>query len=246
MMLRFLAARQGGRERIHALDLIRGVLILGMIADHIMYDCTTYLGVLRGYMTHPVRLAFHFFGAYLFVLLSGASASISRSNLKRGFIMLGIALGITLVTYILDHDAFIVFGIIHCLALCAIIYALVRPALDRIPHSLAPILWIALAGVTKYFTDTVIVDSRWLWMFGFQYKGFVSLDYYPIIPWIFVYFLGAWCGPYIFGRKLPEWFYNMRCEFLETVGRWSLWIYVLHQPVVLFIVLVIKEMYFRG
>ena len=234
-----------GHERIHALDLIRGILILGMIVDHIVYDCTVYLGIFPGAMTHPVRLAFHFVGAYLFVMLSGASASISRNNLKRGLMLMGIALLVTLVTWISNHDAFIVFGILHCLALCAIIYALTRKWLDRIPTSLAPILWVVLTAVTKYLTDTIVPESGYFWLFGFENARFVSLDYYPILPWLFVYLFGTWAGPYIFGHKLPDWFYRMRCAFLEKVGRFSLWIYVLHQPVVLFIILVIKEMYFR-
>ncbi len=234
-----------GRERIHALDLLRGVLILGMIVDHILYDLTTYLGILPGVMSHPVRLAFHFFGAYLFVMLSGASSSIARSNLKRGLILMAFALAITLVTWISNHDAFIVFGILHCLAACTILYALGRRFFDRIPTPLAPILWIVLTGVTKYLTETITPASGYFWIFGFRNAQFVSLDYYPMLPWFFVYLLGTWAGPYIFGHKLPDWFYRLRCGFLEKVGRYSLWIYVLHQPVVLFIVLVLKEMYFR-
>lgn len=159
--------------------------------------------------------------------------------------LLGAALAVTLVTLIFDPGSIIIFGILHCLALCILIYALARPLLERIPNTLAPFIWIVLAAVFKYLTDTVRVESGWFWLFGFRTKSFFSADYYPLFPWLFVFFLGAWCGPYIFGHKLPEWFYKMRCGFLEKVGRWSLWIYLIHQPVVMFIVLVIKEMYFR-
>lgn len=233
------------RERIHALDLIRGVLILGMIGDHILYDCVTYLGVFEGAMSHPARMSLHYLGAYLFVLLSGASASVSRSNLKRGLMLMGIALGVTLVTFLANPANFIVFGILHCLAACAILYALMRPALERIPHGLAPVLWILLTLLFTWLTAVVVPESGWFWPFGFENAAFVSADYYPLLPWLFVYLLGAWAGPYIFGHRLPAWFYRMRCAFLEKIGRWSLWVYILHQPVALFIILVLREMYFR-
>lgn len=233
------------RERIHALDLIRGVLILGMIGDHILYDCVTYLGIFEGAMQHPVRMALHYLGAYLFVLLSGASACVSRSNLRRGLQLAVISLGVTLVTFLNNPANFIVFGILHCLSACAILYALLRPALARIPHTLAPVLWITLAVLFGWLTAVVVPDSGWFWLFGFENARFVSADYYPLFPWFFVYLLGAWGGPYIFAHRLPAWFYRLRCAFLEKIGRWSLWVYLLHQPVALFIILVIREMYFR-
>lgn len=81
------------RERIEALDVIRGVLILGMICDHILYDCVSYLGVPYRFFDNPIRLTIHYIGAYLFILLSGASSSISRSNLRRGLELAAVARG---------------------------------------------------------------------------------------------------------------------------------------------------------
>lgn len=233
------------RERVHSLDLIRGVLILGMICDHLLYDCTVILGVGGVLIGNPVRLAIHDIGAYMFVLLSGASSYISRNNLRRGLMLLPFALGLTLITYIDNRTFFVVFGILHCLSLCSIIYALARPLIDRIPQKLAPFFWIALAFVTRLITNMVRTGTNIFFMFGLHNESFASLDYYPIVPWIFVFFLGAWCGPYIFEHRLPEWFYSLRCDPLEKVGRYSLWIYILHQPILMFILAVLKEMYFR-
>lgn len=233
------------RERIHALDIIRGVLILGMICDHILFDCTMLLGVGESVMENNARIILHDIGSYTFVFLSGVSSSVSRSNLKRGVMLIVIALALTLVTFLYNPSFFIVFGILHCLGCCAVIYALLRPALEKIPHKLAPVIWIISAVVLRIITFNIRTDIPLVWIFGFHSENFASLDYYPIFPWIFVFFLGAWFSPYVFEHRLPEWFYSIRCAFLEKVGKNSLLIYIIHQPVVIFILLVLKEMYFR-
>ena len=229
------------RERIEALDVIRGVLILGMICDHILYDCVSYLGVPYRFFDNPIRLTIHYIGAYLFILLSGASSSISRSNLRRGLELAAVAAGVSLVTWIGNHDAFIVFGILHCLAACTLLYALLRPAISRIPDSIQPWLWVILTAVTFVLTDVVRTDVPGLWIFGFPTADFFSVDYFPLLPWIFVYLFGAWAGPAIFGHRLPAWFYEIRCAWLAYIGRHSLIIYLAHQPVILGVMLVIAD-----
>ena len=74
-------------------------------------------------------------------------------------------------------------------------------------------------------------ESRWLWMLGWVYEGFVSTDYFPLLPWAFVFLLGTWAGKYIKAGRMPHWFYTADCPPLAAVGRHSLVIYVLHQPV---------------
>lgn len=234
-------AEKPRRERIEALDVIRGILILGMICDHILYDCVSYLDVPYRFFDNPIRLTIHYIGAYLFILLSGASSSISRSNWRRGLQLAAVAAGVTLVTWIGDHDAFIVFGILHCLAACTLLYALLRPVIDRIPRGVQLWLWIALTIVTFLLTDMVRTDIPGLWIFGFPTADFFSADYFPLLPWIFVYFLGALAGPVIFGHRLPAWFYRIRCAWLSYVGRHSLIIYLVHQPVILGLILIIAD-----
>ena len=228
------------RERIQALDVIRGILILCMIVDHIVYDCTAYLNMPYSIFDNPIRHAFHNVGCFLFIGLSGASSSISRSNWKRGLKLAVVAALVTLVTWVLDHDGFIVFGILHCLAACTLLYALAKPALDRIPRSVQPVLWILLTLASFVLTDTVHTTLPGLWILGFPAPGFYSADYFPLLPWIFVYLLGAWAGPDIFGHRLPDWFYRIKCRPLALVGRWSLIVYLAHQPLILGIMLLLS------
>ena len=229
------------RPRIKALDIIRGFLIIGMMLDHLLYDCVMYLDMPYRLFENPIRTTLHYVGAYLFVLLSGASSYVSRSNWKRGVELLGIALLLTLITWIGDHDYFIVFGILHLLAVSTLLYALCRPLIDRIPRNTQLWLWILLIVGSSILTDVVKTGVPGLWILGFPTLGFFSTDYYPLLPWLFVYLLGTWTGPLLFEYRLPSWFYEIRCNFLEQIGRHSLWVYLLHQPIILGAVMILAD-----
>ena len=85
--------------------------------------------------------------------------------------------------------------------------------------------------------------ARWLFPFGWTYKGFYTADWFPIFPWLFVFLLGAWAGLYVVERKLPERFYTFTCPILPQIGRRSLLIYILHQPILYGVIYAIKFMF---
>ena len=71
----------------------------------------------------------------------------------------------------------------------------------------------------------------WRFPLGLGPSGIFSADYFPLLPWIFVFLFGTWLGRYIKDGKFPAWFYEASMPGFSTVGRHSLVIYVLHQPV---------------
>ena len=93
-------------------------------------------------------------------------------------------------------------------------------------------LWLALAlGAMPLVFITV--ETPHLWILGLRTADFVSADYFPLLPWIFIFLFGASLGGRIKERRLPERFYGLACPPLEAVGRHSLLIYLLHQPVLM-------------
>ena len=63
--------------------------------------------------------------------------------------------------------------------------------------------------------------TNWLMPLGFFNSSFRSADYFALIPWFFLFLLGAFAGTYVRDGRLPAPFYR----------RHSLWVYMGHQVV---------------
>ena len=214
--------------RIVLLDLWRGLALLFMIGHHICYDFV-YFGFREYAFLHtlPVKML-HYLSAYPFIFLAGTSSCFSRNNLRRGLKVLICALLVSIVTEWIGNS--IRFGILHFLGLSMVLYSLFSTSLNRIPNWIAPVLWLALFVVTKLWTEDIIVESRWLWIFGFPYVGFYSSDYFPMLPWVFLFLLGSWFGGVLqANREHP--LLQLSCpQWLLWPGQHTLVIYLVHQP----------------
>lgn len=71
--------------------------------------------------------------------------------------------------------------------------------------------------------------NGFLYIMGFAQR-LSSADYYPVIPWGFLFLAGA-MGGYIFKCKnLPGFLYRNFCRPLAFIGRHTMIIYLVHQP----------------
>lgn len=218
------------RRRYHALDVIRGFSLLLMVLHHWGYDLVDY-DLLPSWMLHNgIVDALHIIFASVFVAISGACSTFSRSNLKRGLVILAAALAVTGATYIFDQRYYVKFGILHFLGCAALIYELVRRF--GIFRKVPKLLWLLLFALSYpiLFMDFNVDGLSFL---GFKNAAYASYDYFPILPWIFMYFLGTALGEMISAGRFPEFFYRIRSPFLEKTGKASIWIYLLHQPILL-------------
>ncbi len=71
---------------------------------------------------------------------------------------------------------------------------------------------------------------------GWDFRpGFVSGDYYPIIPFIFMYLAGYFAAHIAQGidKTVPSWAYANSLPALASLGRYALPFYLLHQPIIL-------------
>lgn len=230
------------RERIQSIDALRGLCVVLMCIHHLLYDLAAFLGAPWWIFTNPVLDVLHYLFAGCFVLLSGVSSRFSRSNVKRGLKVIGVALALTLATWAGDRLALrilgwepgilIVFGVLHMLGFCMLFYGLTRLLWDRLPDWAAVSLYTVLTVLTARLADGVYVtECRWLFPVGLLREGFYSADYFPIVPWVFVFLFGTWLGGKVREHKLPEWVYTAKFHFFPKVGRHALLIYILHQPI---------------
>ena len=227
-------------KRISLLDAIRGLSVILMICHHFIYDLVTFLNAPAWFFYNPVFEIFQPIVAGTFILVSGISSRFSRSNVKRGFKVIAAALVVTLVTTAFKSP--VIFGILHFLGVSMVFYGLTQNIWEKNRGLSMPIFCTALIVITAFILNAFNpVQANWLWAIGLYNNQFFSADYFPIFPWIFVFLLGTWLGEVIKEKRLPEWFYSANPRFLSLVGRKAFLIYLLHQPVILGIVMLIVQ-----
>lgn len=234
------------KKRIELMDAVRGASLILMVFHHFFYDLVVFAGAPRWLFSNPVFDPLHYFFAGLFIFISGISSNFSHSNAARGAKVIAVALVITLVTTLMDMA--IVFGILHFLGVCMLLYGLTQGFWRRVNGKLpwlVPVLSLAGTAATAHLADGYPTATPHLWMFGLVAPGFVSTDYFPLLPWMFVFLLGTWAGKYVREGRLPRWFYDTKVPFLPAVGRRSLLIYVAHQPLLYLLTILIVKVILR-
>lgn len=224
--------KRGGR--IWELDFLRGIALFLMIYFHTIYD-------MKEFFHYPVNYegnVNYYIGkaaAILFILLSGISSSLTRSNVKRSLKTLGAALLVTLASYFYNPGFVIVFGILHFLGLSAL--------LSHFFKKLNPFL-LFLLGTAIMASDTLIskvrVTHNFLMPFNITSPGFVSSDYYPLIPWLGLFLFGIALGKLLYTEKKSLLNFSPKCSVICTAGRHTLPIYLLHQPAIVLILMLIQ------
>ena len=218
------------RARISWLDGWRGTALYLMLLYHLLFDFYMFGWMSWGQiMSWPLVLMEKYI-AYTFIICAGISATLTRSNLKRGLVTLAAAALVTVASFLVDAP--IRFGVLQFLGVAMLLYAGVGQWVQKVPEKIAPFLWLALFVIFHIVTDRTLVNARWLFWLGFRYPGYVSYDHFPVLPYIFLFFLGSWLGQ-MMGK------YRDRLPFLDkTAPAWLTWpgrrtliIYLLHQPV---------------
>ena len=233
------------KERIQIIDALRGLSVVLMVIHHLLYNLVYFLGAPKWLFTNPVFDVLHYIFAGLFIFLSGLSSRFSRSNIKRGLIVIAISAGISAVTYFMQMPIW--FGVLHLLGFSMLFFGLTRKLWDLLPRKAAGPLFtllivagpIALANLRPQ-TEHIWAQAL-LWASGWRQPGFISYDYFPLLPWLFVFLFGTWAGLYTAERKLPAWFYDLSAPILPAIGRKALIIYILHQPILYALVIGIQQ-----
>lgn len=240
--------------RCALLDTLRGAAVLQMCAYHAMYDWVFIFG----------RRADWFFslGSYLwqqsiawsFILLSGACLTYAKKPVQRGIRLLLLAGLLTLSTALLMPSQQILFGILHCLACCMLFTGALRKRLIRIPPLTGAASSFFLFAVFKAlpiggigFFDDVLLPLHTGWyhipagfLIGLPSQSFRSADYFPLVPWFFLFLTGFY-GAVALRKHTHILEQRREIPVFSWIGRHSLLIYLLHQPVLLLMVSVVAS-----
>ena len=234
------------KTRLHLLDTLRGFLLVNMIAYHGMWNLVYLFGVSMPWYRGSLGYLWQQFICWSFILLSGFCWAMSRNHLKRGVLVFGGGALVSLVTCILMPETRILFGVLTCIGSCMLLMIPLEKLLNKLSAVVGIILSIAFFFLLRNcpsgslgFEKLVICKlPPWLYRnyltayLGFPHGGFFSSDYFPLLPWFFLfltgYFLFRITTDKNWNKKL---FARGRVPLLNWMGRHSLLVYLLHQPV---------------
>ncbi|MDD4973156.1 MAG: heparan-alpha-glucosaminide N-acetyltransferase [Bacteriovorax sp.] len=212
-------AKFNSRSRV--IDAIRGLTIILMIFFHFSFDLYNFGFLKIDIIREPFWYALPRLIVFLFLFAVGMSLTLAHQDKinwqafwKRFLKISAFALLISLVTYILFPDNWIYFGTLHAIALISIM---------TLPFLKKPNLSLALALLL--FIPSIFFDKNIPW-FSLPHS---SWDYIAPFPWLGASLLGIFAvhkGIYLLG--IPD---NRLVRSLNFLGRHSLFIYLIHQPI---------------
>lgn len=225
------------RQRWPILDALRGVAIVSMVAFHATWDLY-FFGFSDLDVTQDPRgrLVAHLIaGTFLTLVGVGLVLSVrggfdARAFLVRFAKIAGGAAIVSLGTYFAMPDEWIFFGILHAIA----VFSLLALPLVLLPIGfIYPVALVFLFGLG--FASRLSIDAPWLLWLGLSQNIPRTNDYVPLFPWFGVVVAGVYVGRLalmsarlraFFSKPLPR-----LAKPLQVLGRWSLVIYLVHQPV---------------
>ena len=240
-------------SRLAGLDTIRGITLLSMILYHTCWDLVFLFGKKVSGYTGPEEYVWQQSICWTFILLSGFCWSLGHHHLKRGLLVFGSGLLITVVTLLAMPESRVVFGVLTLIGSCMLLLIPMEKFLLKIGAE------AGLAGSFLLFLLFRNVNTGYMgfgkWniirlpdgfyrnlltaYLGFPQRGFFSTDYFSLLPWFFLFLTGFYLYRLVLKKDIMEKLFSWRIPVFDVIGRHSLLIYLLHQPVVFGILSVI-------
>lgn len=235
-------------DRLWEIDAMRGFAIVIMVVYHLVWDLYGMAGkkidVYNGFW-HYWQLV----TATSFISVMGLAMSLRAGRwrthaplsftpyLWRGLTIFFWGLIVGLVTWLYNPHEFIRFGILHFIGVATVLaYPLLRfkwmnlilgsglillPHLLPWRHQLSSLEWLGLIDNVR-----------------------PTFDYFPLIPWLGVVVLGIFAGNLLYPRgerafTLPNISRLAPARWLALAGQNSLLIYLIHQPLIILILILL-------
>lgn len=208
-------------QRSLLIDALRGFTIILMIFFHFSFDLNNFGFLQTDMLHHPFWYALPRIIVFLFLFAVGMSLTIAHREMirwkpfwKRFFKIVFFAIVISIATYFLFPDNWIYFGTLHAIALVSLM---------TLPFLKWPRTSLVLA--LGLFLPSMFLDINLPW-FSLPHQ---SWDYIAPFPWIGASLLGVFAVHQgLHQLSLPS---NALVKSLNYLGKHSLFIYLIHQPI---------------
>lgn len=235
------------RQRLLALDLARGTALIAMIVYHAVWDGLQF-GLIGWTLERDLLLqqsARLIAGSFLLIVgisIALASARSAQPLLnKQGFwkrfaLIVGAAALVSLATFFALPQAPIYFGILHHIALASLVLAMLTP----LPAFFLVALGAGVLMANAYVSVEALNHPATIWL-GLGTQAPVTADWVPVFPWLAAGLIGLGVAkmfilPWMASRPpqgekpvKP----NMAVRLLTWMGRHSLAVYLIHQPILI-------------
>ena len=235
------------RVRYHLLDGIRGIVLISMIAYHFSWNMVYMYGAKWSWYRSTGAYIWQQSICWTFIILSGFCWSMGKQPLKRGLMVFGGGLLVTAVTIAVMPQNRVVFGVLTCIGSCMLLLIPLDKIFQKIPTEAGMAISIALFVVFRNINRGFLGFEGWNLLplprdlyqnlvtayLGMPGMDFYSTDYFSLIPWIFLFVTGyclyGLCKKY----DLLRWeFLQRRIPLMDYLGKHSLLVYLLHQPII--------------
>ncbi len=224
-------------QRFWEIDFARGFAVLMMVLFNWLF-ALGYFSLISFDASQGFWWAFARVTAGLFVFIAGLSFTLSfernpsQKIVLRGLKLFALGMAITLATALFLKSGFIVFGILHLIGFSTIV-ALAFARLGSKALLSAGALAVAAGILLSQFS----FSFPWLLWLGFVPRGFYTLDYFPLLPWFGVFLFGMAFSKKFYSKNKRRFALKENANGSERVfrflGRHSLAIYLLHQPLLI-------------
>ena len=214
-------------------DALRGIAILLMVTFHFCFDLAYFRLADFDFYRDPFWLHSRTFILSFFLLLVGVSlwlahgrqVRLNRALKRAGLIAVNAAL-ISMATWFMFADRLVYFGVLHFIVIASLLGLLfVR---YRWLSLLVGFLLLSLNLVQHSW-----FDQPWHQWLGMMTHKPATEDYVPLVPWLGVVLIGVFLAAWVPLLGRYRFASHRALQPLALLGRHSLLIYMLHQPVLM-------------
>ncbi len=238
-------------RRFDRIDALRGGAIVWMTAFHFCFDLNYFGWIHQNFLADPLWTRQRTAIVSLFLFCAGLGQAVAFVQgqgwprfWRRWARIAACALLVTAGSALMFPGSFIYFGVLHGIAVMLVLVRLTArwgrwlwPA-----GAVAMLLPLAALPVHAAFGHLAVLNGRGLNWIGFISMKPITEDYVPVLPWLGVLWWGMAAGQWLL-RKRPAWVQGpLPRAFvpLAWMGRWSLSWYMVHQPVMIGVLMLVR------